>query len=78
MLGAMDAQLAAMPLFRMVPGGELRALGEVAELHRFRKGETLFVEGQPAEAVWLIKRGWVYLVKHTLQGASHAPAAPVQ
>ena len=65
----MSTHLSAMPLFRMVPEDELRALGEVAKLHRFRKGETLFVEGQPAEAVWLIKRGWVYLVKHTPQGS---------
>jgi CRP/FNR family transcriptional regulator len=53
----------------MVPADRLRALGEVATLHRFRKGEALFIEGQPAETVWLIKRGWVYLVKRTPQGA---------
>ncbi len=65
----MYTHLSAMPLFRMVPEEALRALGDAAELRRFRKGEMLFTEGQPAEAVWLIKRGWVYLVKRTPQGA---------
>ena len=37
-------------------------------MRRFRKGEILFEEGQPAESVSLIKRGWVHLAKRTLQG----------
>ena len=57
-----------VPLFRAVPAAKLNALNDTAELRRFRKGETLFEEGQAAESVWLIQRGWVYLVKRTPQG----------
>jgi len=64
----MHAALSATPLFRAIPAHRLRTLEASAELHRFRKGETLFAEGQPAAAVWLIQRGWVYLVKRTPQG----------
>lgn len=64
----MYTHLAAIPLFRAVPEDELRSLGDAAELRWFHKGETLFSEGDPAEAVWLIKHGWVYLLRRTPQG----------
>ena len=65
----MQKYLATLPLFRALHAATLKALGDVSELRRFRKGEVLFKESQPAEAVWLIQRGWVYLVKRTPQGA---------
>ena len=65
----MQQSLATLPLFRTLPAAALKELGDLSELRRFRKGEVLFKERQPAEAVWLIQRGWVYLVKHTPQGA---------
>ncbi|MBI4322643.1 MAG: Crp/Fnr family transcriptional regulator, partial [Candidatus Omnitrophica bacterium] len=43
-------------------------LGDRSEWRRFRKGERLFEEGQPAASVWVIQRGWVYLVKRAPQG----------
>lgn len=64
----MDDYLAHIPLFQTLPAAQLRQLGEHCELRRFRKGETLFKEGQRAESVWLIQRGWVYLVKRTPHG----------
>jgi CRP/FNR family transcriptional regulator len=64
----MQPFLARLPLFRALPITTLRELGEDAELRRFRKREVLFKEGQPAESVWVIQRGWVYLVRHTPQG----------
>lgn len=65
---AMHTYLARTPLFRTVPARELQAVGAAAELRRFRKGEALFTEGQPAAFVWIVKRGWVYLVKRTPHG----------
>ncbi len=60
--------LARVTLFKSVPADKLQALGETAELRRFRKGEAIFEEGQPAAFVWVIQRGWVYLVKRTPSG----------
>jgi len=64
----MDGYLAQIPLFRFLLSSQLKQLGERCELRRFRKGEVLFEEGQPAESVWLIQRGWVYLMKRSPQG----------
>lgn len=64
----MTALLARVTLFQGVPAAKLQALGEAATLRRFRKGETIFEEGQPAAFVWVIQRGWVYLVKRTPSG----------
>jgi len=64
----MDGYLAKIPLFRGLSPTYLKQLAEVCELRRFRKGEVLFKEGQPAGSVWLIQRGWVYLVRRTPQG----------
>ena len=65
----MQKCLATLPLFRILPTATLEELRDVSELRRFRKGEVLFKESQPAEAVWLIQRGWVYLVKRPPQRA---------
>lgn len=64
----MDGVLTRIPLFRTVPATELKHVAAACELRRFRKGETIFHEGQPAVAVWVVTRGWVYLVKDTPQG----------
>ena len=64
----MQKYLATLPLFRTLPATVLKKLSNSSELRRFRKGERLFEEDQPAESVWLIRRGWVYLVRRTPQG----------
>lgn len=64
----MDDILAQVPLFRALPQMELENLATTCELRRYRKGETIFEEGRPAEAVWIVRRGWVSLVKGTPHG----------
>ena len=64
----MDGYLSQVALFRTLPATELKRLSEVCELRRFQKGEVVFEEGQPAESVWLIQHGWVYLVRRTPAG----------
>ncbi|MBI3324832.1 MAG: Crp/Fnr family transcriptional regulator [Candidatus Omnitrophica bacterium] len=78
----MDDILAQVPLFRTLPQTELKDLAAACELRRFHKGETIFAEGQPAEAVWIVKRGWVSLVKGTPHGGpatifAMTPAEPL-
>lgn len=34
------------------------------------KGVVLFREGEPAESLWILKRGWVRLIKRTADGKS--------
>ena len=64
----MDDMLTRIPLFRTLPKTELRAVAAACEVRRFRKGETIFQEGRPAETVWVVTRGWVYLMRGTPQG----------
>ena len=64
----MDGYLSKLSLFRTLPPTQLAQLGDLVELRRFRKGEVVFEEGRPADFVWIIKRGLVYLVKRTPQG----------
>ena len=65
----MQYDLARIPLFQTIPPKSLEAIGTIADVRHFRKGETIFKENQPAERVWLIQRGWVHLAKSTPQGA---------
>jgi len=64
----MQADLEKVPLLRLLPAAELRRLDRLCELRRFRKGETIFQEGRPAGSVWIVRLGWVFLVKRTPRG----------
>lgn len=64
----MDRYFAQAPLFQRLPRAVLKAFVPVCEVRRFRRGETIFQEGQPAESVWVVQQGWVSLIKRTPQG----------
>ncbi len=64
----MERYVVRAPLFKNLPKHELKQIAHVCELRRFRKGESIFQEGQPAAFVWIVEHGWVYLVKRTPQG----------
>ena len=65
----MNSYLGQIPLFQCVPTTEREDLGVLCELRRFRRADVIFEEGHPAESVWIVIRGWVYLVKRTPQGS---------
>ena len=64
----MHRQLASVPLFHALPPTALQHVADSCTLRRFRKGESIFTEGDPAASVWIIRRGWVYLMKRTPAG----------
>ena len=64
----MPDALAHVPLFRALAVTTLHKLSNRSRWRRFRKGEVLFEEGRPATSVWVIQRGWVYLMRRTPQG----------
>ncbi|MBI3087315.1 MAG: Crp/Fnr family transcriptional regulator [Candidatus Omnitrophica bacterium] len=63
----MRRYLQAVPLLRDVPAKALDAITPGCELRHFRKGEVLFKEGEQAEWVWIVRRGWVSLLRQTPQ-----------
>lgn len=56
------------PLLRTLPEAAIQEVATRGVLRRFRRGEVVFREGQPAEAVWIVLRGWVALRKRAPHG----------
>ncbi|MDR7410014.1 MAG: Crp/Fnr family transcriptional regulator [Armatimonadota bacterium] len=54
-----DAVLSGIPLFAGCPAEALVALASGAQRRRYRRGEALFREGDPATGVFVLERGWV-------------------
>jgi len=64
----MERVLASVEPFKRLPASEQRRLAEVAREQRYAKGETIFREGQPSDAVWVVKTGRVHLMKFLADG----------
>ena len=64
----MERLLASVEPFKHLPLLERTRLAKVAQEKRYAKGQTIFREGAPAEAVWLVKTGRVHLMKFFADG----------
>ena len=64
----MEDNFRQVSLFRNIPAAELKKLAPSCELRCFRRGDVLFKEGDQAAWIWIVQKGWVYLVKRTTQG----------
>ncbi|MBI4060310.1 MAG: Crp/Fnr family transcriptional regulator [Elusimicrobia bacterium] len=60
-----DPFLAALPAFGKLPAPVLAELSRRLVLRKYRKGEPIFEEGAPADAVHLLREGLVKAVKHS-------------
>lgn len=60
-----DPFLAGLPVFRKFPAAVLAALSKRLVLRSYRKGEPVFEEGTPADAVHLLRTGLVKAVKYS-------------
>ncbi|MGJ4952166.1 Crp/Fnr family transcriptional regulator [Bradyrhizobium sp. HKCCYLS20291] len=60
--------VAKMPVFRALAPDTLRTLLAEASVLNFRHGKTLFRQGEPAIAVFVILSGWVKLYRVTPTG----------
>ncbi len=54
--------------FRRLPMPVHRWLESVSEEKRLREGEVLFREGEPAGHLWIVRSGWVRLVRQVTDG----------
>lgn len=64
----MERFLASVEPFKRLPAGERQRLAQVARAKDYAKGETIFREGQPSDAVWVVKTGRVHLMKFLADG----------
>ncbi len=55
-------------LFKQFPAGDLNAVSELGEVVTFSPGETIFLRGEPAKAMFFIKFGSVKIQQSTSAG----------
>lgn len=70
-LGLSAADLAVLrrvPLFENLPDPELDMLLSDAHLRRAGRGSVLFLQGEPAERLYVVLEGWVRLWRSTARG----------
>jgi len=65
---AMQDDLTKIPLFASMPKDEMSRLAEIIEVRSFKKGEILFLEGEPAQGLFFIKLGAVQMSKTNYEG----------
>lgn len=61
----METFLERIPLFSTLPKEALHSLIQHCSEQRYPKGRSVFREGEGAESVWVVKEGWLQLVRHT-------------
>ncbi|GBD41503.1 CRP-like cAMP-activated global transcriptional regulator [bacterium HR39] len=62
------AVLRRVPLFENLPDRELALLLADAHLRRAERGSVLFLQGEPAERLFVVLEGWVRLWRSTARG----------
>lgn len=60
---AIADQIAAMPLFEGLPGGQIRALADICLLRSYRKGQLIFAEGDEGNGFYIVQSGRVRVFK---------------
>jgi CRP/FNR family transcriptional regulator len=63
-----QAVLRASPVFSTLPGKEIEALAAVAREESVRAREYIFLEGDPAQWLCLVRSGRVKILKHSRTG----------
>jgi CRP-like cAMP-binding protein len=56
---AASVALARVPLFHALPEPDLLALAQAARMRRFRRGEVIFHQGDPGDALFIVAQGRV-------------------
>jgi CRP/FNR family cyclic AMP-dependent transcriptional regulator len=56
---AVSAALARVPLFRALPEADLLEIARTARVRKFRRGEVIFHQGDPGDALFIVAQGRV-------------------
>jgi CRP-like cAMP-binding protein len=60
--------IALLDIFKKIPASQFAELEKKLVERKYAKGESIFLEGDPAEYVWFVKEGHVKAVIHTANG----------
>jgi CRP/FNR family transcriptional regulator len=63
-----DIELGEAEFFRVLDPQALARVGPLVRERRFERHRVLFFEGQPAESLWILRRGEVRLYKSSSEG----------
>ena len=64
--------LSSIDPFKTLIPQELSSLVSVSKIKTFKKGDTIYNEGEPAEGVWVLYKGRLQVFKFTSDGKSFA------
>jgi len=64
--------LAAVPCFANLPVHVQEAVAQVATHRHFDAGQIIYLEGEPATALFILERGWVKAARMSLEGREQA------
>jgi len=64
--------LASTSPFDALPPADIKTLAYAVREKDFRKGETIFAEGDAADSVWLLRKGRIQILKFTSAGKPFA------
>ncbi|MBI2093368.1 MAG: Crp/Fnr family transcriptional regulator [Candidatus Omnitrophica bacterium] len=56
------------PLFLTLSEKAGKRIADSCQSHCYQRGEIIFEERKPAERVWVVQEGWVYLTRKSPQG----------
>ena len=66
--GGYENLIHSLQLFSRLSGKELESLLRHGQVREFKKGKLLFLEGEPANRLYIILKGWVKIIKGTAAG----------
>jgi CRP-like cAMP-binding protein len=65
---AVKSFISTLEVFQKLPPSQLAELEKRMTEKKYAKGQSLFLEGDPAESVWFVKEGHVKAVVHSASG----------
>lgn len=65
---ALKSFISRLDVFKKLPADQLAGLEAKMIERKFAKGESIFLEGDPAEHVWFVKEGHIKAVIHSASG----------
>ena len=65
-----------IPLLARLSAGRAQQLLAASAPQRYARGQALFRQGDPADAIWIIQEGWVHLLR-TADGEHNARAVAI-
>jgi len=64
--------LQRLPHFGALQPDTRQALAAAAVLRRFASGQVIYLEGEPAESIYVLEAGWIKATRMTLEGREQA------